>query len=365
MNDKEHDDNVDRPRLVSDPPGSDDAAVARLLRLAGHRPEVPAVDAAAVKQAARAEWRRAVQAERRRAYFYRGAGGLLAAAAVTLLVVGSELMLNTDQLRSGPPDSREPVATVEVVTGQVWAVVGTRTPDHLAPVRPLFSDTVVETAPDTAGDAPSRVAIRLAGGWSIRLNFGTRVRVLSGHQLALERGAVYADSGLDAAGPDTGPGLEIQTSLGLVRDIGTQFEVRLDDAASVLEVRVREGEVILDRDAGEPLTVHAGFAAKSDGSVPTEVPCHGEDWEWILKVLPPFDAEGRTLMELLEWATRESCWQPRFADPAHAALGPTNYLSGSIAGLTPEEAVAGFLMGSGLSYRLEDGVLSIEPAAGL
>ncbi len=367
MNDKDSDANVNsdnvnndvagRPRLVPDRSDSDES-VARLLRLAGHRPEVPAHDAAMVKQAARVEWQAAVRAQRRRTFFTRGAGGLLAAAALILLVVG------TGQLRRGLPVSGEPIAWVETTTGQVRASHGEGEPGDLSPGQALLPGTVVETAASAAG-TPGRVAFRLADGTSVRLDTGTRVEILSSHELALDRGAVYADSGPGVPAPASDRWLEIHTPLGVARDIGTQFEVRLAGAASTLEVRVREGKVILDRDRGEGQTVRAGFelAVRSDGSaVQTPIPSFGSSWDWTIAVLPAFDAEGRPLQEVLEWAVRESGWQLGFADSALAVQAAKDRVSGSVDGLTPEEAAGIFLTSSGMSYQLEDGVFLVEPA---
>ncbi len=379
MNDKDN-----GPRLVSDPSDSDDAGIAKLLRLARHRPEVPARDAEIVKQAARAEWQRTVKAERRRAFYTRGAGGLLAAAAMALLV------FNTDLLSRFWPTSGEPVATVVMATGQVQAAAGEGDLADLALNATLLPGTTVETAALGAG-VPARVAFQLAGGTSIRLDTGTRVRILSASELALDRGALYADSGPVAQA--TGRSLEIHTPFGIARDVGTQFIVRLSASSHLppsgtvfrlppsgtvfrlppsggtahdLEVQVREGEVILDRDGHSPESVDAGFqlAVLPDGSVGrTPLPAFGGPWDWTLSVLPPFQASGRTLHEVLVWAARESGWQLSYADSPIAGNAAVTVVDGPTDGMSPEDVVATFLLGSGgLSYRLEDGVLRIESA---
>ncbi len=340
MNDREHE-----ITLAGDRSSSDDAAVARLLRLAGHRPEVPAFDAAKVKRAARAEWRRAARAERRRSYLLRGGAGLLAAAALVLLV------LNTGVLRPGLPGSRETVATVERVIGPARAVAGVPEPGALVAEQTVLSGTVVETPAGTLA------AFRLADGTSIRLDAGTRLRFLSGHQLALERGNLYADSGTEQ--------IEIHTALGVARDVGTQFQVRLD-GEKPLAVLVREGRVILDREAGEPQTVRAGFelAVAGDGSVAQrKIEHYGPLWDWTLDVVPAFAAEAPRVDEVLRWSARENGWQLRYADPALAALAAGETLYGSVAGMNPTEAAKVAVDALGLSHRLEDGVFLVEPAA--
>ena len=117
----------------------------------------------------------------------------------------------------------------------------------------------------------------------------------------LEEGAVYIDSGGDRGS------LEIHTRLGVLRDIGTRFEVRLGAAA--LRIRVRDGLVELrhDRDShqakrGDELTVDAtGKVARRS------VPVFGSDWEWAVTVAP--------LMSI-----SHSCWKPALPDLSSYSL---------------------------------------------
>ena len=209
---------------------------------------------------------------------------------------------------------------------------------------------------------PARVAFRLTDGTSIRLDVDTRVRLLSGSVLALDRGGLYADSGPVAQA--SGRSLEIHTPLGVARDIGTQFLVRLDDPTHELEVQVREGQVILERDDAPSATVEAGFelAVLADGSlVQTEIPRAGGPWDWMLAVMPPFEVENPTVDDVLQWAARESGWQVRYAD-ARLEQRAAVTLEGSITGLAPEDAVTLALMAGGLGYSLADGEFLVESA---
>lgn len=203
------------PRHIVEDSASDEVGrlpdeVGRLLLLAGRRPAVPKADAAIVKAAARAEWRRTVKAERRRKLAFRGASALLAVAAALLVV------LNLDSWRRTAPVPVVAVATLEVATGPVrTGTVGLRPGDSVA------AGSVLETG-------PSRTALRLTGGASLRLDVDTRLRLDSASRLTLGRGAVYVDSGAEA-----GP-LAIATPLCVVSDIGTRFEVRLDEGEDAL-----------------------------------------------------------------------------------------------------------------------------------
>jgi len=193
----------------------------------------------------------------------------------------------------------------------------------------------------------------------VRLDSETRVRLLSGPVLQLDRGAVYIDS--DPGRPRRAA-VEINTPMGLVRDVGTQFEVRLENTE--LRVSVREGLATLVR-AGQTFTAPAGsrLLVRAGGQVETSAaPSQGPDWDWVLAIAPPFDLEGRTLAQYLDWITRETGWRVDFADPAIARNASTIVLHGSIAGLRPDETPMAVLPTCGLSHRLTDGTLTIAAA---
>lgn len=361
---------------------SEEERVRRLLEEAGPRPEVPAEDLAAIKTAFRAEWAEHVRdgtALRNRSHLSRP---LLALAAVLLVTLG----LGGWWWRTAGPATAETVARVEVLDGAVTA----RAPGDVADgerdgkaVLELAVDLElpagVELVTGAAGSVPGRTAMRLAGGASLRLDTGSRARLLSGSEIELAKGAVYVDTGADTdTGASTGmhDALRIHTPLGVVRDVGTRFEVRLLDAggekesglksatgdrADALRVRVREGRVDLRWDAttdsaeaGEELTLHA------DGSLDRNpVALHGPAWDWVLQVAPVFEIEGRTLAELLAWVTRETGWEIRYGDPALADAAGSIVLHGSLGAATPDQAPQVVLPGAGLRSRLEDGVLVV------
>jgi ferric-dicitrate binding protein FerR (iron transport regulator) len=174
----------------------------------------------------------------------------------------------------------------------------------------------------------------------------------------LEQGAVYVDSG-PSAPADTG--LEIVTSFGVVREVGTQFEVRLDGEADTLHVRVREGSVSVRwdgesdaADRGETLTL------RRDGSIVRgAVEPDGPEWAWVLAAAPSLDIEGRSLDSFLDWVARENGWQIRYADGALERSAGTIRLHGTIEGLRPDESLQAILEGSGLDHRTEDGVVLV------
>jgi FecR protein len=317
---------------------ADEVAVRELVEGAGRRPAVPAEDLAAIRAAARREWEALAAAERRR----RVRRTLpLALAATLLLALGIGWWWS---VRDAAPAAPVRVATVELVKGDAG----------VAPGAVLTAGTAVETG------SGGLMALRLAGGESVRLDAGTRVRLASAIRLDLERGAVYVDS----AGAAGGGRLAIGTPWGSVREVGTQFEVRMDPAVGVaLRVRVREGSVALVRGEGPEAPVAAGGELRlgRDGRLGRgRVAPQGPEWEWVLAAAPSFEIEGATLRDYLRWVSRETAWRLQYEDEALAELTETIRLHGSIEGVAPDESVSVVLPGSGLDYRLEGGALRIS-----
>jgi hypothetical protein len=330
----------DDKHLPEEPEGSDDP-IARLIRAAGPRASVPEERERRVRSRVQAHWSRTVNRARRA----RVAAVLASIAAALFVAVGIGLWLRVGN-RIGPP-----AASIERIQGQVLVDGGRVSGDGAV----LAKGTELLTGPD------GRAALRLGKGFSVRLDFQTGVRPISDGALELDHGAVYVDTG-ESHG--TGRVIQIHTRLGRVTDVGTQFEVRLADDR--LDVKVREGLASLDRD-GRAYTAPAGARLEIDsrGEVQTgQVELHGVDWQWPLAIAPPFELEGRTLREYVNWLSRETGWRVEFTDPSISAKAATIVLHGSTSGLRPDETPGAVLPTCGLRHRVEGETLVVEPAAG-
>lgn len=324
-----------------------------LFETAGRRPEVPAADLAVIKAAARLEWQRLVDpGQRQRQGFRILAPAALAAGVVLVLAIGWLWMSR------GLQPAADMLATIDVLAGEIRVEAAPERPGGELR-EPVIGDALrvgdrLVTA-ESGDDSTSWVSLRWASGHSVRLDSGTEVRLASKTRLELQKGAVYLDS---ASATDTTAGLEVMTPFGSVREIGTQFEVRMGEGeAEALRVRVREGEVALVRDdhshsvvVGEELTL------RRDGSLARrEVEGYGSEWEWVLAAAPGFDIEGAMLAAFLDWVSRESGWSVEYADEDLASAAATIRLHGSIEGFSPPDSLGVVLPATGLGYRLEGG----------
>jgi ferric-dicitrate binding protein FerR (iron transport regulator) len=308
----------------------DEEFTARLLRLAGPRPLVPADSAARVRDTVREHWRAATRRRivRRRVTV---ALAMLAALGVTSTVA----LIRRGGVASPPP---EVVAHVERVEGAF----------------PLASGSTMREREWMETSAAARVALRLTDGTSVRLDSASRMRLLSPAVIELVHGGMYIDTGRMAAA------LEVRTVFGTVRDIGTQFETRL--AAGSLRLRVRTGLVEFRRGSGEPLTARAGTELTVKGGETTSRPIsgHGTEWAWVAALAPRFEIEGRSVAAFLEHISREQGWSLRYADAALARDASSIILHGSVTGLDAEDALAAALATSDLGHRVRDGELVVS-----
>jgi ferric-dicitrate binding protein FerR (iron transport regulator) len=154
-------------------------------------------------------------------------------------------------------------------------------------------------------------------------------------------------------------GFEVRTPMGVLHDLGTQFEVRV--TASSLRVRVRAGAVEIRRGsstANAPAGTEAMVTAS--GIAVRQVPAHGAEWEWAAEIAPSFAIEGRPLRVFLEHITAEEGWTLHYADPAVADAATRTILHGSVDGLKAEDALGVALGASGLRYRLRGGELLVS-----
>jgi len=319
--------------------------VGKLIQLAGKRKDVDALRAARVRATVHARWQDSLQSNRP----WQQNWARVAMASAAVLALGFALSMWLAPSTDLPGLS--PMRRVVAISGEVWVgSVALASGDII----PIFSEI-------TTGPA-GRVALDLNAGVSVRLDQGTRLAFTSDTSATLAAGAVYVDSGRQIPGPD--PVLAVRSSWGVVRDLGTQFQVRL--TGEFQEVGVREGAVTLENDE-DSFHVAAGttLTLGSDGPVRSETPADGPEWSWVTRVSPPQDLHGRTLLSFLEWVCREKGWRLSFADTGVARATLETTISGSTAGLSLDEALEAVLAATPFTYQAADGLLAIDHPEGV
>jgi len=338
----------DEGRRTPQRPSGEDP-IGALLRVAGRRPTAPGPVVDRVFASTHEEWREMVRRRRRNAWSL-GILGSLAAGLAVALGIG---FLHDEGSPTGPPSraAAVQVATVQVVVGETARLRG---PDEAAPAQRIEeADTVFGGASIATGTAGG-VALRLEDGGSLRLGSSTDVRFLGRDDVELVRGVLYLDGGLDGAGR-----LGVHTEIGVIRERGTQFEVRILDRE--VRVRVREGAVLVERD--EPVVASAGLELRirHDGDVSRRsISASDESWSWVLGLAPSFPLAGRSLGDFLGWVGRETGKKVVFSAPEDADRLSAIVLYGSVDGLRPDEALDAVLPTCGLSAVESENAIAIR-----
>lgn len=286
-----------------------DDSIAKLLRLAGPRPAVPPDAYERVHTVVKHEWRSTVAGRRVRRSVIPAA---IAASLVVALVLAGRML----------PMDRIPVATVAVAGGAGVQV----------PMRP--GDRVYVGDSITTGG--NGLSLSFDNGLSLRLAADTSAVLEADDEISVTAGMVYADTGPHARAERT---ITVHTAVGSATDYGTQFAVGYDNGA--MSVAVREGSVQIDAqrgpftaEAGERVTLRDGEEARY-----TALPPHDSSWQWATALAPAFDIDQRPVMDFLRWATRETGKELIFATDGVRTAAMSTRLSGSVAGLTPAEAI--------------------------
>lgn len=332
----------------------DEEALARLLQLAGPRPNVPPDVEARVYEKVRGEWGAATdQPESARVYEMvhrewqqEKARPRIRRWGLRLALAASFLLALAVVLQSPPPEPDE------VRLGFVARVVDDAGSGGL----PAAGESINEND-HLITAAGQRLSFLLNNTVSVRLDENSELVVDGRNKLHLLRGRVYADTG-DFVYRDQQ--LVIDTPMGSVTDIGTQFAVssRHDE----LDVAVREGRVDVSGGPGNLVAV-AGERIRInevDGATLDALNPYDSYWDWATGLAPAFEIENKSLFDFLRWAARETGRELVFEDEELRLSVMRTDLHGSISDFEPLEAVQSVLATTRFRYRIEASRIVIE-----
>lgn len=323
--------------------------MARMLRLAGPRDPIPQDIEARVYNVTEQAWRRSIiEARSARVYdnvhrewskhgWHSRLRRWLMPLALAASAVMAVALIVQQQSPTAPPAM--PAGTVSRVVDLDGGA------DLPLPGAPLYPGEQLETG------SMEGISLTLANAESLRLGPDTAVEILAADRFRLLRGRVYADTGdlMYRRGQ-----LVVETPLGAVTDIGTQFAVFSEDDR--LEVAVREGRVDVSRGAAVHMAVAGELLELDSGGQPniSALLPHDEYWDWASALAPEFDIENKSLLDFLRWAARETGLELEFEDQDLRMSAMRTDLHGSVSGFDPLEAVESVLVTTAYKYRIED-----------
>lgn len=293
--------------------------VGRLINLVGAREAVEDERLERARQNVRAHWEQVVAEQRINSRPRRL--NIIAMAASVVVVVGAAYLLWN--LSYTPPTYS--LASVDRVLGEVLIA------DEL-----VGKGSAVSANTEIVTGSDSRIALRMSGGQSLRIDTASRVILHTTNHVSLETGAVYIDT---ATVTDEQP-LRVSTPLGTAKDIGTQFQVRV--TAGMLVVGVRQGLVEVSQPGKQNLSINKGYYVELDTSGESgEQPLQADDpdWDWIETITPEFEIQNASLEQYLQWYARESGLNLVWADKESESKAKAALLVGSVAGTSLDESL--------------------------
>jgi ferric-dicitrate binding protein FerR (iron transport regulator) len=314
-------------------------SIERLIKLAGERdmPSPEGVERA--RQAAYESWNRAVGQQAGRRNLLKPLLGFALAAGLAAVALFAW---------HGRPAPMAPERVARIATLSGGATLHeTRGGAPVRVEQPVHSGATLETG-------EGRVALTFGDSLSLRMDRNTRLRFDDRGQVTLLAGSLYVDSG----GLNAVQVLRIDTPAGVVRHVGTQFQVRV--TRDTTSVRVREGRVLLTRSAGSTTDIATGDELTVTDDELTwrhGLPSFGADWEWSATVASPLEIENRPLAEFLAWMAREHGWQIRYGDETLQQRTRDIRLHGSLAGLGTDAMLERVSLVTGVAMSAHDGVL--------
>ncbi len=328
-----------------------DEALEALFARAAARPLPRAERETEIREQVRVAWQRSVRRRQHRSY------ALLALAAS--VVVATTVGMLWYQSLTLPGDIR-PVAMVDKRFGDVRIADASGVPYH--PSAGAFALSPGQTI-KTAGKAG--LAMTWSNGGSLRLDENTSISLTAANEIYLQHGRLYFDSDpvtSNDASVRSGHRevLAIRTDHGMVTPLGTRYVTQqLNDS---LVVMVRQGKVSVDGAGFSANALEGQRLQVSSNDAPVVVPVdsYGEEWGWIERTTPAWNAEGRTIFEFLNWVSRESGRPIRFESLVAEQLAKTESLVGyGLVDLEPSIALRIVLMTTNLDWTIKDGTVVV------
>ena len=256
-----------------------------LLGRATPRPAPTADDTRRAREAVYAEWQSVTRHDLRRRR-------LVSLAAAASVFIALAVVINV--VRAPQPVAIQ-VATIGKSIGAIYVYSDSSQGRVIDDLSTISAGQTIRT------ESASSLALDWGEGGSLRIAENSHVSFMSGNAIELVSGLVYFDSGGAAAGA-----LSIETSLGVITHVGTQYMVGVDSGQ--LAVSVRDGVVEIEGSSYDA-SARAGQRVLLQGSarpVTLSFAGHGDAWRWIeaTSTMPSFD--GKSTYKFLLWVAHET-----------------------------------------------------------
>lgn len=187
----------------------------------------------------------------------------------------------------------------------------------------------------------SFASINMNNGLNVRISENSQIELLAIDEVTANSGIVFVNT---QSSLNPGNVITISTPFGEVKDIGTQFQVKITPID--WQIQVREGQVEINDGAEQHFaSKNERIAISADDSVQvTEISSDDASWEWTQEVSSAFDLEGSRLSEFLNWVGIETGKEIEYQSEIARISAHLTILHGSVEGLKPIDSLATVLM---------------------
>ncbi|MHB1869840.1 MAG: FecR family protein [Steroidobacteraceae bacterium] len=314
-----------------DPRAGGPDEIGRLIAAAGPRPEPATQIEASVRSAVERAWQDSVAQRNAR----RRVRWLALAASLAAITGGALWFALREQARTVPAD-----ATLLAVRGNVTVTVAHDRALIAAGSRLPFGTTV--------RTARNGFVLMTVADESMRVGPGSSMRIGSGGHVRLTDGRIYVET---SDSRESAPPLIVETPFGRVSHLGTQFQVVVDRQG--MAVSVRSGHVRVKDASGQAQRLSAGQGVdvqRGGGVQRLSVSPYGPEWAWANSLVPDLPIDGRPLSDFLSWYAREMGVKLVLLGPGTATAVKHTVLSGSVAGMTPDQALDAVMASTRFEY---------------
>ena len=332
-----------------DPQVDSGDALEQLLSNATVRPVPDSHKVTAARDVIHAEWRRVCAGRRSRRRVTR-----FAIAASVLIVVFSVFGL----FRTSGVHFVQ-VAAIQKSFGTIHWLSKRSVLEPTASLAKVHAGQTIVT-----GDK-SGIALAWINGGSVRLDENTKVEFQDESSIVLHSGQIYFDSQpaeiIGGTSASAANAFTVITDQGLVTHKGTQFMAHVH--ADTLTVSVREGQVSIDGPYYDSDARRGEQVIFSGSRSPTtlRINAYGGAWEWIGQTSPPVDVDGKSVLALLEWASRELGLELRFlGDTVKPAVHAERLIGIGRIDKQPEAALKMYMPTTAFTWRIAEGVIYVS-----
>ena len=220
----------------------------------------------------------------------------------------------------------------------------------------LKTDSVIQSGDYIRTNKNNRILVELINGNIFKLDENSLIKVANMEELELLKGQIYVESNEH----NNNNKLLINTKLGSINHIGTQYNVKLE--AESINISVRKGAVLIHNDDLDK-EINKGFeiSINENGEhQKSSIDAFDSKWQWTQVITQEYDIQDKTISQYLKWISNETGYPIVWDSNKSKNLSSTIKLSGSIKGLTPIESLQVILPTTTFNYNISETAIHIS-----